>query len=494
MIDSVRAQTYAQWELVIVNASPDDEGVCEVLADYNDERIHVVACPENRGIAGKTNMGIARSAGEYVCFLDHDDVVESQALAIMVRAAIGGSADLVYCDEDSIDSLRRFRIPLFKPRRNIDLLYSNDYVLHWLMVSRDVLNRTARSGPEVDGAQDYDLTLKAFEGRCTSVRVPYVLYHWRIHEGSMNNNPESKQYAQESGRIAIASHLERRHLVARVGREVVPSTYRVDFAEDGRRQSMVCVAVGGLSSHMVEKLRNAGCESGSLSVVELSETASVDDIRALLEDRDEDLALFVSRGLLIDAASIETMVGYFSRSEVFAVSPRVLLSNGLVDQAGCIVAPDGSLISLGKCLPAGDEGYIGRLHRPYDASVLDADCCIVRISSLLDVGIDGRFETWGHAFADACLSAYERGMANVYTPFARATWEMPRSFLMPGPRCSAHDRALLKSRHRRLLALGDPSHNPNFDPWSPHYRLNPEAGLPWESFKDVYEAETEGCL
>lgn len=470
MVDSVLAQTYPRWELVLVNASPGDEGVREVLAAFDDARIRVVDCPENRGIAANTNEGIARCTGDYVCFLDHDDVVEPQALAAMVTAAGGAEpADLLYCDEDSIDELGRYCIPLFKPGHNPDLLYSNDYVLHWLMVSRRALDLTRRSGPEVDGAQDYDLTLKVFELGLKAVRVPYVLYHWRIHEGSMNNNPDSKLYAQESGRRAIADHLVRRGVDAEVVRERVPSTYRADFAVGSDRPPLRCLVVGEPSERLRAAVAAFGGPSGTVESV--SADAPAADIASWASAQKDGLVLFASGRLALDAASLETMAGYFSRPEVFAVSPRILLSCGLVDQAGCIVAPDGSLVSLGRCLPASDEGYIGRLHRPYDAAVLDADCCLVRASSLHAVGLDRSFCTVAYMLADACLSAFERGEANVYTPFATAEWETRRSLLEPGPAAPACDRSLLLSKHACSLKGGDPSHNPNFDPYSPHYRL-----------------------
>ena len=476
-VDSVLAQTYTVWELVVVNASPEDEGVRTVLAGYADPRIHVVDCPQNLGIAGNTNLGLEHCAGDYVCFLDHDDFVEPQALAAMVGAveAAGEPVDLVYCDEDSVDETGAFKIPLFKPGRNLDLLCSNDYVIHWLMVSRHVLQNSLRSGKEVDGAQDYDLTFKAFECGRGAVRVPHVLYHWRIHSGSMNSNtgdnPGAKHYAQESGRRAIADYLGRRGITGTVAREKVLSTYRTDFALVNP-PALTCYAFGEPSEELWAAL--AAYASGrrvDARVVQLAAKAPAAEVAAELASCETPLALVCRGGVELDRAALEGMLGYFERPEVFALSPRVLRRDGLLDCAGSIVLPDGGLCKMGHGLPAADEGYIGRLHRPYDAAVLNETCCILRVEALRELGLDAAFEAWPHMLADVCLRAFARGLANVYTPFWPARLTAPSSLLADEQPHAPADKPRLLAKHAALLTAGDPSHNPNFDPWSPHYKL-----------------------
>ena len=474
MLTSIVSQTYAHWELVIVNASPDDAGVASVLAEFNDERIRVVDCPENEGIAGNTNVGIACCNGAYVCFLDHDDTVEPQALAAMVDAIKrGGEAvDLLYCDEDSIDEQGCYCVPLFKPGCNPDLLGSNNYVIHWLMVSRRALGETTRSDVHVDGAQDYDLTFKVLELGRAAVHVPYVLYHWRIHEGSMNANADSKQYAQESGRRAIANHLERLGIDACVTRESVPSTYRIDYAPPAHLPDIACISLGEPTRSLLdacEVYRNRG---GRIRLDVAPTDTSASEVADRVMGCAEPLLLIIGGGLLVEAGMLESLVGYFERPEVFAVSPRVLFSNGLVDYAGCIVRPDAGLCKLGHLLPEFDGGYIGRLHRPYSAAVLSTDCCMARTDLLREVSFGAGYETVAFSLADACLTAYERGMANVYTPFVTARWQGARSLLSDAVLMDSRDQTQLMRRWAPTISRGDPSHNPNFDPFSPYYRLS----------------------
>lgn len=132
MLDSVLAQSYRTWELVLVNASPEDEALARVLAEYTDERIRVIPMDENLGIAGNTNAGIRACTGDYIAFLDHDDTLDPLALHMYVRALNEHpETDLFYCDEDNFrETLADRYAPIFKPDFNIDLLYSHNYVEH----------------------------------------------------------------------------------------------------------------------------------------------------------------------------------------------------------------------------------------------------------------------------------------------------------------------------------------------------------------------------
>ncbi|MCH4183924.1 MAG: glycosyltransferase [Eggerthellaceae bacterium] len=232
-IESVRAQSYGKWEYILVNASPENEKLSTALASYaqKDQRISIVTLPSNQGIAANTNQGISVAQGDYLCFMDHDDTLEPNALYEYVQAIKDDlNIDLLYCDEDSIDEEgTNNNSPLFKPNANIDLLYSNDYVIHFLAVSKRIIDCTERSNARYDGAQDYDLTLKSFEHTQHIQHVSKVLYHWRQHPGSMSENVDSKPYAQKAGRYAIADHLKRCAINAHVDFASQPSTYRAQF-------------------------------------------------------------------------------------------------------------------------------------------------------------------------------------------------------------------------------------------------------------------------
>lgn len=477
MMDSVLGQSYRKWELIVVNASPDDEGVSSVLSVYRDDRIVVIDHPENDGISGNTNVGIAAARGSYVSFLDHDDVIEPDALAAMVQVIVGAEehVDLVYCDEDSIDEEGRYCLPLFKPPLNPDLLYSNNYVIHWLTVSREILEAVERSGREVDGAQDYDLTLKALELSRRVVRIPRVLYHWRMHAGSTNANPDSKPYAQVAGAKAIEGHFARCDFRAVVSLEEVPCTYKSIFKVVPQQDfSIICLVWGGKPSDaLLQAAALYGDKTGSSSSVVPLGSDAPDQVEQALASAKEPLVFFCPSSLgEVSAESLAVMAGYFQRSDVAAVSPKVIRKDGLVDYGGACVCPDGDVMYLNRFLPAEDHGYVGRVQRPYDAFVLNPACFMVR-KELLEEYLSGDAlkgaRRWGIGLFAEC---FKMNLRCVYTPFASLRDTQHKTLLDYGvAEFQPEDRLLLLQRYGELFSGGDPSHNPNFDPYSPYYRL-----------------------
>lgn len=454
LLDSVMAQTYGRWELVAVNASPDDQGIAQVLARYADDRIRVVPLAENGGITANTNAGLQHVQGDYVAFLDHDDFLESQALAAIAQAVNADpTTDLLYCDEDTFDG-NAYRIPLFKPPYNESFLGSNNYIIHLLTVRREALEATERSGSEVDGAQDYDLTFKVLEREGRSVRLPWVLYHWRMHTGSTNANAQAKPWAQEGGRRAIANHLERRGLQATVTREKTDSTYRIDFKSN-------------LSSQAVTRL--------------VLESDSGADVRKALEEAcasDAEIAMLVRSDVVVAETDVQLMLGCFSRPEVFSVVPRVIRLDGLVESAGCLLGPDGSIIKLGKGLLAEDEGFLGRAVRPYDHVVVGDDVCLLRLSMAKEwLGTLSAYTSARYTLNALCARAYECGKVNVYWPFATAKLTGARPLMAHWEQAEEADRSMFARELGGLIACGDPTHDPNFEPESPYYRLRPYEDL-----------------
>ena len=214
LLDSMQAQTWPHWQLVIADAGSTDT-VKRVVEEREDARIRYVKLAENLGIAANTNEALKEVKGTYAGLLDHDDFLTPDALYEMARALKesemrGIRPVLLYSDEDKCDgSGQNFYEPHRKPDFNLDLLLSNNYICHFLMLRTDVF-RSLKERSGFDGAQDYDLVLRAAAGvlygepEAAYVHVPKVLYHWRCHETSTASNPESKRYAYEAGKRALA--------------------------------------------------------------------------------------------------------------------------------------------------------------------------------------------------------------------------------------------------------------------------------------------------
>lgn len=200
MIDSVYSQTFPYWELILADATEDDS-VERIVSTLTDQRVRYVHLSENAGISENTNRGIEMAVGHYVGLLDHDDLLTQDALFQMAMAVSdckknGRIPKLLYSDEDkcSGDGTRYYE-PNYKEDFNLDLLLSNNYICHFMMMERELMQALLLRR-QFDGAQDHDLMLRAaeaLEGQDAIVHVPGVLYHWRCHESSTALNPESKR-------------------------------------------------------------------------------------------------------------------------------------------------------------------------------------------------------------------------------------------------------------------------------------------------------------
>lgn len=247
MIDSVLNQTYPNWELVLADATEGDS-ILRIAASYGDARIRYIRLRENAGIANNTNAALEHVTGEYIGLLDHDDVLTENALYEMALRIAEG-AKLIYSDEDKCDGDRtKYFDPNFKEKFNLNLLLSNNYICHFLVMESGLMKKLMFR-PEYEGAQDYDLVLRAAEAlaeeREKIVHIPKVLYHWRCHTGSTAENPGSKQYAYEAGRRALQDFADRQKWKAEAEHLKHLGFYRLNYKTDVFESRGQLGAVGG---------------------------------------------------------------------------------------------------------------------------------------------------------------------------------------------------------------------------------------------------------
>ena len=251
MIESVIAQTYGNWELVLADASM---GESDIVKEYlkEDPRIRYYHLETNGGISENTNRGLEKATGDYIGLLDHDDVLTPDALyevSRVIRKSMQKNKlakysacplRLIYSDEDKYDGERgRYYEHHAKPSFNMDYLFSNNYICHFTVMRADVIKRL-KLRKKYDGAQDFDLFLRAVAETCLEipsaasqiVHISKVLYHWRCHRNSTAANPASKTYAYEAGAAALSDLMERYHIGAEIESLQHLGFYRINYQPD----------------------------------------------------------------------------------------------------------------------------------------------------------------------------------------------------------------------------------------------------------------------
>ena len=246
-------QSYGNWELCLADDASSRPEVRQILDSFaaQDKRIKVVYRLERGGISRACNAAWEIATGEYLCFLDHDDTLAPHALAYICEALNQDpSADLIYSDEDKIDTSGRRFEPFFKPDWSPDLLLSENYICHLLVLRRDLADKTGLLDPALDGSQDYDLILRATAQANQIRHVPKVLYHWRAGIHSTAATIDNKSYALEAARKALERHcltfladsnLERPTVES--GR--VPGRWRVRYPISADARVSIIIASGG---------------------------------------------------------------------------------------------------------------------------------------------------------------------------------------------------------------------------------------------------------
>lgn len=234
MIETVEAQTYDNWELCIADGSTDDQVENYVKDHYGDnEKIRFIRLEENYGIAGNMNKAMDLASGDFIALYDHDDTLTPDALYENIKLYNEHpDALMIYSDEDKMNSDgSKFFNPHFKPDFNYDLLCNNNYICHFLLIKKTLIDKVGQLNGAYDGAQDFEFVLRLSEeaGENHIYHIPRVIYHWRIHENSTAGNPESKMYAFDAGKRAVEDYFKKKEIPVEIEHGPALGIYRVKY-------------------------------------------------------------------------------------------------------------------------------------------------------------------------------------------------------------------------------------------------------------------------
>jgi GT2 family glycosyltransferase len=456
-VESVIAQTYPNWELLLVDDNSKSKELTDAIKAYcaRDKRIRAVFQKKNGGISVATNAVLAIAKGDYIALFDHDDMLLDVAVEVMVEAAQRTGARLLYSDEDKIDDYGRFSEPNFKPDWNYRLMLSQNYVCHFLMVTADAVRQVGPLRSKYDGAQDHDLVLRLAEiiDPADIHHVPEVLYHWRKTPGSTASTISAKSYAVTAGASAVQDHLARRGFDVSVLAPLGVTTYQVSW--QSKEHPGVCVIIPfrdriDLTRRCVETLLRVTDYPG-MEVI-LVDNWSVDpamaELRALAERHEGVRILTVTEEFnysrLNNLAARETNAPFlvFMNNDVFvehedwlkvlvdealaeprvgAVGAKLLYPDRTIQHAGVFLGVNGLGSHAYMGLAANDPGFMGRGISAQELSAVTAALMLCRTEAFHKVG---GFDEIDLAVAyndlDLCLKLREHGYKIIWTPAAVA--------------------------------------------------------------------------
>ena len=498
MIRSVRKQTYSNWELCIANANPDNRTVSDILrtASSKDSRIRIVDVPENKGIAQNTNVALKMAEGEYVGLLDHDDLLAEDALFEVVKALNEKERpDVLYSDEDKVSTdLSEHFQPHMKPDFNKDLLRSNNYITHFFVAAKALLNRVGGFDANYNGAQDYDLILKCTEQAKGIVHIPRILYHWRVHKSSTADNPASKMYAFDAGKRAIEAHLKRCGESGEVSHTKDLGFYRVKYKLQGSPlvsiiipnkdqidtldKCLKSIESSTYDNYEIIIVENNSSEESTFKYYERIQSEKIKVIRWMDEfnysainnfgvkyAHGEYLLLLNNDVEIITEEWLEEMVANCQRKDVGIVGAKLYYPDDTVQHAGIVIGIGGVAGAVFVGLPRKYTGYLHKASIQQDLSAVTAACMMVRRSIYEEVG--GLEERLKVAFNDVdfCLRVRERGYLVVYDPYVELYHYESKTRGAEDSKQKVRrfqgEIEYMRSHWLHLLKSGDPMYNPN---------------------------------
>jgi GT2 family glycosyltransferase/glycosyltransferase involved in cell wall biosynthesis len=454
VIESIRSQIYANWELCIADDASTNEDVKTLLREYQnlDQRVKVVFRSENGHISNASNSALQIAAGEFIGLVDHDDLLSPDALfwvadAINKDPAVG----MIYSDEDKIDLKGVRQSPYFKSDWNLDLFYSHNMFSHFGVYKRSVLEKIGGFRVGYEGSQDYDLALRSYEivGDAGVAHVPKVLYHWRIHNESTAGGAQAKPYAMIAGERAINDHFARTGVDAYV--RFTGFGYRPYYSIPDLNP-MVTVIIPTRNGFNLLKncidsiLTKTIYKSYEIIVVDnnsedkqtleyLCKLADQEIIRVIRDPMEfnysalNNLAVTQAKGSVIallnnDVEVISSewmgeMVSHALRAEVGAVGAKLLYPNNSIQHAGVVLGVGGIANHVHRNFPSNHPGYFSRASLVNCFSAVTAACLFIRKDLYLKVGgLDEKNLAVSFNDVDLCLRLKELGLRNIFTPYA----------------------------------------------------------------------------
>lgn len=456
-ISSVLAQVYDQWEVIIVDDHSQNEELTKCIRSFeeNDERIHAFEMEKNSHISRTSNYAVSKCSGEYLAFLDHDDLLSVNALFEVAKAINSNeAAEVLYSDDDKIDVHGHRYDPQFKPEYSPELLLSYMYFSHLFVVKTSLFKEVGGFRDICNGSQDYDLALRVSELTQNIVHIPRILYHWRATDQSTATDSANKPYSIDAGLRAVSDAVIRRNIPAAVSQPefarrghlgiyelkynqkqkplvsiVIPTKDRKDLlarciASIQKRTKyehyeIIIVDDGSTEADTLEYLRrlpytvirNEKLGSFNFSrLVNLGVKHSKGDYVILLNNDTE----------VIEPSWIDYMLLYMLMPGVGAVGAKLLYSNRHIQHAGVVLRLGNGIAGHAfKLIAEMDGGYLSYAKVARNYSAVTGACLMTSKAVYTQMGgLDEKEFAVSYNDVDYCQRLIQSGLRIVYSPSA----------------------------------------------------------------------------
>ena len=511
LVECLKAQTYSNWELCLADGSPRKNDELKDIIN-SDNRIKYHFINENKGISGNTNEALKLVTGEYILLVDHDDLLPSFCLYELAKT-INNNPDVefIYTDEDKIEGEKDQRCdPHFKPDFAIDTLRANNYITHLSVFKKELMDKLGGFRDKYNGAQDYDIIIRATENTKNIIHIPKIMYHWRVHSNSIAMVADAKPYAYEAGIKVIEDHLERQNLKAKVthGGDI-PGVYKIDYEIKGNPKVSIIIpnkdSVRLLKKCINSILKLTTYKNYEIVIVENNSTnpktfkyyqeiKNMSKIRIVkYKEKGFNYSKIINFGVrnckdseyvvqlnsdtkLLTPDWLEKFIGYAQREDVGAVGARLYYSDQSIQHAGIGVGICDLAANLLTNLPKNIHAYFGRECLTQNLSAVTGACLFSKRDIYEKVGYMDE-ENFAVAFNDVdfCLKIRQAGYLIVYNPYVEFIhYESKTRGYEDTPEKKERfeeEANNFRNKWRKVLDIGDPYLNINFDSNTAQYNI-----------------------
>ena len=454
LLESITEQTYENWELCLADGSPEKAEYLEDLIQPLGEKIKYKLLSENKGISGNSNEALKLATGDFIALLDHDDIIPKFALYEIVKTINENpDVDFIYTDEDKILEENEKRIsPHFKQDYAIDTLRSYNYICHFSIFKKELMDKLGGFNSEFDGSQDYDLILRATEQAKHIVHIPKILYNWRISSTSVASGAAAKPYAYEAAKRAILASIERHGIQgAKVEDSRIIGLYKVTYPvkgepkisiiipnKDHKKDLKRCIKSILKSTYKnyeiiivennskeknifkyykkLEKNPNIKIEKCEMSIFNYSKLNNYGASKA----NGEYFVFLNNDTKIITNNWLETIISNCQREEIGAIGAKLIYKNKRIQHAGVVLNLTGTAGHVNWNEKENNPGYFGRIMIQQNVSAVTG--ALLGVSKKTFDQVNGFDETFPIAYNDVdfCLKIQDIGKLITYNPYIEA--------------------------------------------------------------------------